>query len=289
MAMASQYTYSHGSDLPEHVPTTDKSFYKYSVTEGEQPQVAYANQAVHTYSENGSQSPIPTYTEKRQPGPQQSRWTRWPLLLLYGIILMLIAGLAGGFIGKTLEANNHSTAASAASSTCPSSAPLAASPISSTAPTASTPPSSSTSSAPPTASTSSAVFERTIASPTSGCSSSSPYRSFKSRSNFFETPYTTICGQGWLGNELTGINVASQSDCIESCVMYNNHKQGTDRKCVGGGFIPTWWDQQTAMKESGNMPFNCFLKTNTSGIARNNKSYEVVALCMEGECDDIQG
>ena len=283
------YTYSPGSDLPEHIPSTDKSYYKYSVTEGEQPQVVRASQFVHTYADNDSQPPIPTYTEKGQPGPQQSRWTRWPLLLLYGIILMLVAGLAGGFIGKTLEAKNHSTAASAASSTCPSPAPLAASPISSTAPTASTPTSSSTSSAPPAASSSSAVFERTIASPTSGCSSSSPYRSFKSRSNFFETPYTTICGQGWLENELTAINVATQSDCIESCIMYNAHKLSTDRKCVGGGFIPTWWDQQTAMKESGGTPFNCFLKTNTSGIARNNKSYEVVALCMEGECDDIQG
>ena len=286
MATAQQYTYSHGSDLPEHVSSTDKSFYKYSVTnEGEQPQVVHhAPQVVHPYARNDSQSPIPTYTEKGQhPGPQQSRWTRWPLLLLYGIILMLIAGLAGGFIGKTLEAKAHSTTSSAASSTCPSSAPLAASPTSSTAP------SSSTSSASPAASNSSTVFERTIATPTSGCSSSAPYRSFKSRSLFFETPYTTICGQGWLDNELTALNVATQSDCIESCLMYNAHKLSTDRKCVGGGFIPSWWDQQTAMKESGGMPFNCFLKTNTSGIARNNKSYEVVALCMEGECDDIQG
>jgi hypothetical protein len=133
------------------------------------------------------------------------------------------------------------------------------------------------------------VFERTIASPTSGCFSSSPYRSFKSSSTFFKQSYTTICGQGWQGNELTASSVATQSDCIESCLMYNAHKQSTDRKCVGAGFIPTWWDQQTAMKESAGMPFNCFLKTNTSGIERNNESFEVVALCMDGECDGIQG
>jgi hypothetical protein len=83
------------------------------------------------------------------------------------------------------------------------------------------------------------------------------------------------------------MSVATQSDCIESCSQYNAHRSSTDRKCVGGGFIPSWWDQKLAMRESGITPYNCFLKTNTSGIARNNQKFEVVALCMEGECDDI--
>jgi len=69
--------------------------------------------------------------------------------------------------------------------------------------------------------------------------------------------------------------------------MYNAHKSSSsDRTCVGGGFIPEWWNQTRAMDESGGMAYNCFLKSNVSGIARNNKAYEVVALCVDGSCDD---
>ena len=71
--------------------------------------------------------------------------------------------------------------------------------------------------------------------------------------------------------------------------MYNSRKGAGERSCVGGGFIPEWWNQTRAMVESGITPYNCFLKSNTSGIARNNEAFEVVALCIGGECDNIAG
>jgi hypothetical protein len=70
--------------------------------------------------------------------------------------------------------------------------------------------------------------------------------------------------------------------------MYNAHKANSDRTCVGGGFIPEWWNQTRAMSESGGMAYNCFLKSNASGVARNDKEYEVVALCLDGWCDDVK-
>ena len=256
------------SDLPEPVQEPDHSVYKYSVPDGRQP---------HTTAYNVD-SVDAAYIDTGKPTPQHAKWSRWPLLILYGVLLMLIAGVAGGFIGQTIERRNNEGDVSPGSETRPTSTSAAAIPSLSSS---SSPASSAT---PASAST---VFERTIPQPSSGCNSSDPYRSFKSRSYYLEVPYTTICSQGWLNDELTAMSVATPSDCIESCVMYNAYKRTNDRSCVGGGFIPEWWNQTQAMDESGNMPYNCFLKSNTSGIARNNKKYEVVALCIEGQCDDV--
>lgn len=56
-----------------------------------------------------------------------------------------------------------------------------------------------------------------------------------------------------------------------------------------GGFIPEWWNQTRAMNESGGMAYDCFLKSNASGIARNDEQYGVVAVCLDGWCDDVLG
>lgn len=88
---------------------------------------------------------------------------------------------------------------------------------------------------------------------------------------------------------MIALSAATTSDCVEACVMYNAHKSEKDRTCVGGGFIPEWWNQTRAMDESGGMAYNCFLKSNASGIARNDKKYEVVALCLDAWCDDVLG
>lgn len=72
--------------------------------------------------------------------------------------------------------------------------------------------------------------------------------------------------------------------------MYNGHRSGEgDRKCVGGGFIPEWWNQSKAMDESGGTPYNCFLKSGDKGTGRNEKGVEVVSLCLEGACGDVFG
>lgn len=92
-----------------------------------------------------------------------------------------------------------------------------------------------------------------------------------------------------MNNELFALSAATASDCVEACIMYNGHKGTADRTCVGGGFIPEWWNQSKAMDESGGMPYNCFLKSNDSGTGRNEKSVEVVSLCLDGACGDVLG
>jgi hypothetical protein len=44
-----------------------------------------------------------------------------------------------------------------------------------------------------------------------------------------------------------------------------------------------------AMDESSNVPYTGFLKSNASGIVRNSKEHEVVALRIDGQCDDFLG
>lgn len=94
---------------------------------------------------------------------------------------------------------------------------------------------------------------------------------------------------GWQRDELFALSTATPSDCVEACIMYNAHKGSSDRSCVGGGFIPAWWNQSKAMDESGGMPYNCFLKSNDSGVVRNDRQIEVVSLCLEGACEDTLG
>jgi hypothetical protein len=266
----------HHSDLPETVVNVDRSsVYKYSVPESPQPHTTVY--ALHTVDEASPLPSAPSEIEQSQSRCGTAR--RWPLLLLLGLLLMTIAGVAGGFIGKTIEHNNSKGDVSLVSASASTPSPSLA---------------SSTSFAMPTASSTadnnaSGVFERTIIQPSSGCSSADPYRSFKARSHILNIPYTTVCGQGWLSSDLISMSVATQSDCIESCSQYNSVKESGDRSCVGAGFIPAWWNQTLAMVQSKITPYNCFLKTNTSGIARNNQEFEVIAICMEGQCDNIVG
>jgi hypothetical protein len=100
--------------------------------------------------------------------------------------------------------------------------------------------------------------------------------------------YTTLCGQGWGQDDLFALSAATPSDCVESCVIYNDRKSSSNQACVGGGFIPEWWNQ-TRSGDEGGLGFNCFLKSNVTGIARNEKVFEVVALCIDGACDGILG
>lgn len=267
---------SHHGDLPETVVNVDhSSVYKYSVPESPQPHTTVY--ALHNVNETSPLPSEPSEIEKSQIPRGNGR--RWPLFLLLGLLLMTIAGVAGGFIGKTIEHNSSkgSVSLAGASASIPSSSLASSTSVA-------MPTSSSTSD-----SNASGLFERTIVQPTSGCSSADPYRSFKARSHILNIPYTTVCGQGWLSSDLISMSVATQSDCIESCSQYNSVKESDDRSCVGAGFIPAWWNQTLAMVQSGITPYNCFLKTNTSGIARNNQEFEVIAICMEGQCDNIVG
>ncbi|KAF1851170.1 uncharacterized protein K460DRAFT_272257 [Cucurbitaria berberidis CBS 394.84] len=251
----------------EAVPKSElATSYTYSVPDRSD---AYATIApAHEYYE-------PTHNE---PVPPTRIWTRWYLLLLYGILIAVAAGVVGGFVGKSMSDkqnnnnnnNDNSLPGQSQSSSCP------------TIPTNASIPS-------PTSTPPSNVFARTIPVPTTGCNPTNVQKSFKTFSSFLDVSYTTFCMTGWQRNELVALSVASPSDCIEACVMYNGHKQASDRPCVGGGFIPAWWNQTKAMDESGGMPYNCFLKSNDTGVGRNDRDIEVVSLCLQGACNGVLG
>jgi hypothetical protein len=265
--MQTSYRNAQHSDLPEHVAEPEIAAYKFSVPDNTAP-----------FSIIQAVPPSSPYNEDPIPDLSRRTLTSWPILILCGLLLATIAGVAGGFIGKTIEHKNHQTDALPENEACPT--------VASTSPASPTT-SSFTPSA--TSTTSSETFERTIAQPTTDCTSVTSYNSFKARTKFLEWQYTTICGHGWLNDELIALSAATASDCVEACVMYNAHKSESDRTCVGGGFIPEWWNQTRAMGESGGMAYNCFLKSNASGIARNDKKYEVVALCLGAWCDNVLG
>lgn len=274
---------SHHSDLPETVANVHRSsVQKYSIPESPQPHTTiYAVPAV----DDASPSPS-TPSEIEKSSPQRGTTRRWPLLLLLGLLLTTIAGVAGGFIGKSIEhrKSKGDVSLTSASASTPSSSLASSTSITMPSTAIAMPTSSST-----VDDNASGLFERTIVQPSSGCSSTDPYRSFKARSQILNIPYMTVCGQGWLSSDLISMSVATQSDCIESCSQYNSVKESSDRMCVGAGFIPAWWNQTLAMVQSKITPYNCFLKTNTGGIARNNEEFEVIAICMEGQCDNIVG
>tara|TARA_R110002003_G_scaffold48_33_gene4224 strand:- start:239 stop:976 length:738 start_codon:yes stop_codon:yes gene_type:complete len=215
------------------------------------------------------------------PAKQPSIFLRWPFLILYAILIAILAGVGGGFIGSGMTTKRFSKDTlprSELQGFCSS----IQTPPNPTSPTpTSTPPSS--------ASASPTLFQRTLPIPTTGCTPPTQQRSFKSVTKFLAAQYTTFCATGWLNDELFALSAATPSDCVEACVMYNGHKGSGERSCVGGGFIPEWWNQSRAMEESGGMPYNCFLKSNDSGTGRNEKNVEVVSLCLGGACGDVLG
>lgn len=155
-------------------------------------------------------SPITTVAETKESyvAPKRpSRFLRWPALIFYALVIAVLAGVIGGFIGKTITARN--TSPPSPSTALPS---LSAAPLSSPTPTPS-----------PT------LFQRTLPIPTTGCTPPTQQRSFKSVTQFLAAQYTTFCATGWLNDELFAVSVASASDCVEACVMYNGHKRSQDR------------------------------------------------------------
>jgi hypothetical protein len=211
-----------------------------------------------------------------------SSLTRWPFLILYGILIAIIAGVIGGVIGDQIAKQRKSVKV-AKGETC------AYAGISSVAATATSTPTQAPASASATsgsAAPSSSVFVRTLGIPVSGCSPTTQQRAFKSVSRYANTKYTTYCATGWNDDDIVSISVATPSDCIEACQNYNAHKGTSARSCVGAGFVVEWWDQDRAMKDSKVTPFNCFLKSNDTGTARNEKSFEVLSLCLGDACSD---
>ena len=217
---------------------------------------------------------------------RKRRWARWQFLLCYGLLIAVVAGLAGGFIGKTIENNNRrndKAEQQAQNTSCRTQ--VVTQPAIATASSIASPTALSATISEPTG----LAFKRTIPLPDTGCKLKNTQSSFRSFTTFLDIQYTTFCNTGWLSDELFAVSVATASDCIEACVMYNAHRpsDSQERICVGGGFIPEWWNQTKAMAESGGMAYNCFLKSNDSNIGRNDRDIEVVTLCMPGSCQGV--
>ena len=268
--MQSQYNHDAGTNLPE-VLHDERSNYIYTLPPDRSPPLSILP---------GKQVFHEDYKEIRPPKSSRN-WTAWPLLILYGLVISVLAGLVGGLIGQAIQRNNTST----------SSTPTADQALSNTSCTnvlsqSVSPSSTPTSSVSPTT--------RIIAIPTTGCQPTSQRRALSGTSTFLQTRYTTLCATGWASDELIGLSVATPSDCIEACAQYNSFvtiegRPLSERTCVGGGFIPEWVDQRQAIAQNGPSPFNCYLKNGTRGIRPNDRTIEVVSLCLDGECQDALG
>ncbi|KAF2014474.1 hypothetical protein BU24DRAFT_423407 [Aaosphaeria arxii CBS 175.79] len=212
------------------------------------------------------------------------RW-RWPLILVVGLLIALISGVIGGFVGKTIEGNkykdeialmntranssesNNATKCEASPVVTPSSTPTAI-PTENTCKNGTTEP----------------ILELKI--PDMKCPGSN---NEKFRSTWASTSYFMLCNAAWGGNDLFYTFAPTPSDCIDSCSSYNgNLKEGDGMKrCVGGSFIPAWVNQSEAIAAVGTRGGNCYLKWGTDQLERNKAKFEVVSLCLEGQCEDV--
>jgi hypothetical protein len=215
----------------------------------------------------------PSYTH---PGGSRKGWKRWWILAIIGILIALFAGLVGGFIGQAIQKGREPASSTSSSDTANST---------SCAPTS---PSNSTSN-------STADIIGTIVEPSTGCnfSTSKNRNRISNVSDYNKIKYTTVCNSGWGGSPIIGFYTLTPSDCIEACVQYNSagppSENNGNQSCVGGGFIPRWTNQDIANKESIGAPYNCYLKSSADGITENDRlsaNVEVVALCLDGKCND---
>jgi hypothetical protein len=207
-------------------------------------------------------------------------WKRWWILALLGILIALLAGLVGGFVGQAIQKGRQPTDFSASS-------------------TLSSDAGNSTSCAPTSSSNSTAnltnVTIGTIVQPDTGCNfpaSKARNRLSKVTVSSNQIKYTVVCNSGWINSGLIALYTLTPADCIEACYRYNDYARNRpkgERVCVGGGFIPRWVDQSKAKVESIGSPFNCFLQYDADGIVENDRSdsdVEVVALCLDGKCNN---
>lgn len=191
-----------------------------------------------------------------QPLPQRRKWTRWPCLLLFGLLLAILGGIIGGFVGKAIEHNRHKVT----------------SPVEQQSNVTSCPPPNSNSTSTPSNATALPI-------PYTGCPS---INGQKLTSAHDIATYQIFCSTGWINDDIIAVSVLTPSDCIEACTTYNSNAIN-GAKCIGGGFVPSWLNQTKAM-EDNHAPFNCLLKHNTSTLSKNERPFEVVSVCLEGEC-----
>lgn len=147
--------------------------------------------------------------EPNAPSSQPS-WTRWPLLLVYGICVALIAGVIAGFIGKRIsddpqDHHHANTSLYLPTNTSADDKPLV----------------------------------RILFILTTGCSPINKRKYlYPIRSDFTGVYYTTLCATRWTDKHLTAISAATCSNCIEACDNFNDY--GPAKACLGTSFVPQW-------------------------------------------------
>lgn len=218
------------------------------------------------------------YTPAVEATATRKGWMRWWVLAIIGLLIAIVAGIVGGVIGqatqKGREPADNPQATPPAASSCPNSTFAATTP--------------------PPGAPDNAVG--TIILPDTGCGwpNSKERTRLAKQTNYFKTNYTTICNSGWLGNDgIMGLWTLSPSDCVEACIKYNLYavnRPTTERRCVGAGFIPDWTNQTTGAREQKGPPFNCWPMSTTKYLVTNDRAdfgTEVVALCLDGQCNGI--
>ncbi|ORX96349.1 hypothetical protein BCR34DRAFT_607674 [Clohesyomyces aquaticus] len=263
------------------------------------------------YADGGGNSNIATPLMKNEGKRGESRRVlgSWWMMILYGLVIAVLAGLLGGFIGKGIQDKRYKNSVlkgqgqqqsdgAGAVEACRVTPPASSSSTSTSTlnPTASSKPPSSSSS-PSTAASSIAPTATPASSippiPNTSCPSDSTRRSsLPSTTSHLSLSYTILCSTGWTDDDLYAVNVATPSDCIESCAFYNanlpSDSNSQTKKCVGGGFIPMWTNVTRAMDDM-KLPYNCYLKSGEGGLKVNDRVIEVVGLCMEGACSSVVG
>jgi hypothetical protein len=260
-----------GSDLPE-VHHQEPESYAYALTQDDTP--GYQPASTKGYYSRPPEN-VPDITRARK------GWMRWWILALLGLLIAVIAGLVGGFIGQAIQKNSEPSSASPPPVSTPSSCPdLNA---------------NSSSVTPPPGGAANVVG--TIVLPDTGCDwpNSKTQRRIDSQTKPFTTKYTTVCNTGWsppLDDIITGVYTISPSDCIEACAKFNQFARAslsTPGRCVGAGFIASWTNRTVAAQQQTGQLFNCYMMRSNESMHENERAdvgTEVVALCLEGQCDN---
>ena len=240
-------TYQY-SALPVLIPGADSSLKQACYGPGQGPDAVDTSKesymASHPASDKQVHQPYSSATRQRS-------WTRWPFLLLFGLLIAIIAGLAGGFISKAIESHRHKDNNA---TTLPSPGDT-------------------------TNSTTNSTASSQLVIPKTGCPDSGG-RTFQT--DVSKATYKLYCNVNWIGNDIAGIAASSISDCVEACETVNTYGE-INKKCLGATFVPAWINKTLAQVRV-QRPGNCFLKYNASGYPPNTAPEDIIVVCLEGKC-----
>ncbi|KAF2737246.1 hypothetical protein EJ04DRAFT_550647 [Polyplosphaeria fusca] len=209
---------------------------------------------------------VPNDQHHIEPGSIQSsknsKWARWPVLVLLSLGVAIVAGVIGGFIGRAVSHTSHASSQTLPASTvCPNPEPH----------------STNTKNSDP----SPTLSVLNIPIPSTGCPNTN---NASIRSDAAGVRYKMMCDVDWQGSDIVSILAPTPSECIEACNTVNQYSgTGSTRQCIGSTFVPAWVNKTIGL-EAVNRPSNCFLKFDAKDYPKNERLVEVVVLCLVGKC-----